>query len=411
VLSAAAPARAEPPSVQVTAAYGDTCVRRSDATAWCWGFNGLDSLGDGTTNNSSSPVAAINVGTGVAEISAGQYHTCARKTDGTVWCWGYDSDGEIGNGTSNSWSAPVQVPTLSNVVQISTGYYHTCARKSDGTIWCWGAGSSGELGDGSGTTQWIPIQVAGLTNAVDVSCGFDHSCARKSDGTAWCWGANDWGQLGDGTQNGHATPEQVTALGSTVAEISANNQYTCARKTDGTVWCWGNNTDAVIGDGTSNDRLLPVQVPGLPRGAVQISAGDNSTCAILGDSTLWCWGSNFDGDIGDGTTNLRSTPEQVTAIYPVAEVSVGVHTCARKFDGTVWCWGHNSSGELGNGSTTPSYTPVQVPIPTAATVTPVPAGDWRAVALLAGAILASQLRRRDGRRLLFAGMGGGLRNS
>ena len=258
-------ARAEPPNVQVSAGYDDTCVRKVDGTAWCWGFDGLGELGDGMTTDSSSPVSAMTVGTGVVEVSTGQNHTCARKGDGTLWCWGYDADGELGDGTMNGSSPPEQVAALGTAVaQVSTGYFHTCARKTDGTLWCWGKNDSGQLGDGTAITRDSPVLVAGLGSSVAaVSAGNDHTCALENDGTVWCWGGNGLGQLGDGTANDRATPAAVQGLGGPAAEVSANNLFTCARRTDGTLWCWGGNTDGELGNGTQNNSTTPVQVTAL----------------------------------------------------------------------------------------------------------------------------------------------------
>jgi alpha-tubulin suppressor-like RCC1 family protein len=375
--------------VQVSAGYNDTCVRKVDGTAWCWGFDGIGELGDGTTNDSSIPVAAITVGGGVAEVSTGEFHTCARKTDGTLWCWGYDADGELGDGTTNGSFPPEQVST--NVAQVSTGYLHTCAVKSDGSVWCWGQNGSGQLGDGTTTTRTSPVPVMGLGGPVtQVSAGDDHTCALKSDGTVWCWGGNVLGQLGDGTTSGRATPAAVPALGSAVVEVSANDQFACARKTDGTLWCWGGNTDGELGNGTLNNATTPVQVTALGNSVAEVSAGDNGGCALKTDGSLWCWGSNFHGNVGDGTTTRRLSPVPVTTLgNSVVEVSCGVHTCARKTDGTVWCWGFNSNGQLGDGTTTDNSTPVKVPILTMPVGIAAPAGTWRTATLLALLLVAS----------------------
>jgi alpha-tubulin suppressor-like RCC1 family protein len=400
VVSWTLPAQAEPASVQVSAGYDVTCARKIDATAWCWGFDGTDSLGNGDPmlNDSSSPVAVINVGAGVAEVTTGQYHACARKTDGSAWCWGYDADGELGDNTTNGHNPPTQVFGLTNVVQINAGYLHTCARKGDGTLWCWGSNAYGQLGDGTFNNQSAPEQVTALgTSVADFSAGLDHTCARLNDGTVWCWGNNFYGQLGDGTTMGSTNPIQVSGITSAV-EVSVNNGFSCARKADRTTWCWGGNTDGELGVGTTANSSTPVQVTGIGSTTAQISAGDNGACAVLTDGSLWCWGANFDGNLGDGTTTRQLSPVQVTATpfaHNVAEVSMGVHTCARTTDGKVWCWGHNSNGQLGNGNTTSSPTPVLVPITTGSgTVVPpaTPALGPAAAAALALMLMLAGLK-------------------
>jgi alpha-tubulin suppressor-like RCC1 family protein len=391
---------AEPVSVQVSAGYNDTCVRKIDGTSWCWGFNGLDELGDGTTSDASSPVATISVGTGVAEVSTGQFHTCARNTDGTLWCWGYDADGELGNGSTNGLLAPLQVTALgSGVAQVSTGYSHSCARMVDGTLWCWGSNASGQLGDGTTNDQSSPEQVTALGSTVaEVSAGADHTCARKTDGTVWCWGNNNLGQLGDGTNTSRGTPAPVLALSRPVVEISANNEFTCAREVDGTLWCWGGNTDGELGNNSppNSSSSTPVQAM-LGNAVLQVSAGDNGACAVETNHTLWCWGANFQGNLGDGTAIRRLSPVQVTSLGSnVVEVSMGVHTCAREFDGSVWCWGYNSNGQLGDSTTVTRMLPVKVPILTAPVPLPAPAGGRRSALALAVAlvVVASSMSRR-----------------
>jgi alpha-tubulin suppressor-like RCC1 family protein len=389
-------ARSEPANVLISAAYNDTCAVKVDGTASCWGFNQLDELGDGTQSDSSSPVAVITVGGGVVEISAGQFHTCARRNNGTLWCWGYDIDGELGNGVPNGFYTPLQVaPLATPFVQVSTGYLHTCARTSDGAAWCWGTNSSGQLGDGTTNNQASPVQVGALGSAVaEISAGADHTCARKTDGSVWCWGANGQGQLGNGTTANSFTPVRV-GLALSALEISANNQLACARVSDGSVWCWGDNVDGQLGVGTTTSSPTPLRVTALGIGAAQISAGDDGACAVMTNTTLWCWGGNFHGNVGDGTTTARPTPVEVAS--GMAEVSMGVHTCARGTDGRVWCWGFNTNGQLGNGGTTDSSSPVRVPIVASATALAPALGRWGsgllAVALgLAGYALQRRTR-------------------
>jgi alpha-tubulin suppressor-like RCC1 family protein len=276
------------------------------------------------------PIQVTALGATVVEVAAGARHTCARKADGTLWCWGYNSRGEIGNGTTSYQLSPALVTALGDqVVQVSAGGETTCARKADLTLWCWGDNFFGQLGDGTTDSASSPVQVAALGNGVvEVSAGL-HTCARKADGTMWCWGQNSAGELGDGTgcppspslpSCGRSSPVQVTALDTDVVEVSTGGYDTCARRTDGHLWCWGaNDKDAnygSIGDGATCalpmcGKASPTPVTALGTGVVEVAAGQSRTCARKADGTLWCWGNNFYGQLGDGTTVSRSTPQQV----------------------------------------------------------------------------------------------------
>jgi len=276
-----------------------------------------------------------------------------------VLCWGYNSNGQLGDGTTTNSLTPVQVQGLLNVVQVATGGWHTCAVKQDGTAWCWGWNGVGSLGDGTTTHRYTPVQVQNLSNVIQVTAGFNHTCAVKQDGTVWCWGYNNRGQLGDGTTTNRYTPVQVKNL-SGATQVTAGHSYTCALKGDGTVWCWGSNTYGELGDGTTTHRYTPVRVLNLT-GVVQVVVGGHHTCALKQDGTVWCWGDNRYGQLGDGITGTRCTPVQVKNLSGVVQVTAGYyHTCALKQDGTVWCWGNNSYGQLGDGTTTNKLTPVQV---------------------------------------------------
>jgi len=189
-------------------------------------------------------------------------HSCARLFDGSVRCWGANDSGQLGNGTASDSATPVPVPSLgTDVAEVSAGDLSTCARKTDGTLWCWGNNVSGQLGDGTTDSAFVPVQVASLGNQVaEVSAGDLFACARKTDGTLWCWGTG----FIDGAASGSSlTPVPVAALGDTVAEVSTGDGAACARKTDGTVWCWGDNTFGIIGDGTTTTRPAPVPVAAL----------------------------------------------------------------------------------------------------------------------------------------------------
>ena len=187
-------------------------------------------------------------------------HSVYLRNDGTVWAWGRNSNGQLGDGTTIDRLTPVQVSGLSSMAAIAAGYDHTVALRNDGTVWAWGNNSNGQLGDGTTTDRLTPVQVSGLSdaNVVIIAAGYDHAVALRNDGTVWAWGSNSNGQIGNGTQTDSTTPVQVSGL-SSVTYIAAGVKDTVSLRNDGPVWAWGSNSNGQLGDGTTTDRLTPVQ--------------------------------------------------------------------------------------------------------------------------------------------------------
>ena len=373
----------------VSAGGGHTCALTTAGAVKCWGYNAYGQLGDGGTTQQSTPVDVVGLGSGVAAISAGQYHTCALTTAGAVKCWGRNSEGQLGDNTTTQRSTPVDVMGLgSGVAAISVGGLHTCALTT-GAVKCWGYNFFGQLGDNSTTNRLTPIDVVGLGSGVAaISAGNYHTCALTTTGAVKCWGNNASGQLGDNSVTNRSTPIDVVGFGSGVAAISAGGYHTCALTTAGAVKCWGNNIYGQLGDSSTANRLTPVDVVGLGSGVAAISAGNYHTCALTTAGAVKCWGYNANGQLGDSSTTNRLTPVDVVGLGSgVAAISGGFrHTCALTTAGAVKCWGFNASGQLGDNSTTQRSTPVHV-INLGSGVAAISAGGFHTCALTtAGAL-------------------------
>ena len=278
------------------------------------------------------------------QVSSGASHTCALSTDdGMVQCWGYNTSGQLGNGTLTNSTTPIAVSGISTAVSVSAGVSHTCAVLNNGTVQCWGNNASGKLGNGTIANSTTPIAVSGISTAVSVSAGNSHTCAALNNGTVQCWGLNQYGQLGNGTTTDSSTPVTVSGI-STAVSVSAGVSHTCAVLSGGTVMCWGYNYDGQLGHGTTITLppygiSTPVAVSGISTG-VAVSAANAHTCAALSDGTVKCWGDNSYGKLGNGTTTNSSVPVTASGISSAVAVSTGFfYTCAALSDGSAKCWG------------------------------------------------------------------------
>jgi alpha-tubulin suppressor-like RCC1 family protein len=295
-----------------------TVALKSDGTIWAWGDNGFGQLGDGGISTNRDTPAQIGTDTDWVSIAAGLNHTIALKSDGTLWAWGDNGFGQLGDGgISTNRDTPTQIETDTDWVSIEAVSQHTMALKSDGTLWAWGFNVFGQLGDNTTDVRYSPFQVHGendigyLTNVVAVSAGLNHTLALKSDGSLWAWGFNGAGQLGDNTFISSFTPVPIGGDTDWVS-IAAGERHSIALKSDGTLWAWGSNIFGQLGDNTIPLSLTPVQIGG-DTDWVSIAAGDNHTIALKSDGTLWAWGYNVAGQLGDSTTLARFSPVQHSA--------------------------------------------------------------------------------------------------
>jgi len=358
---ATSPLRPTLATTVVAGAEGSCALTRAGGVK-CWGYNGEDQLGTGQQGlvASSVPVDVSGLATGVAALAGGDRHTCALMSAGGVKCWGMADSGELGDGTTLRRLAPVDVVGLSSGVKaVAASVDSSCALTTAGAVKCWGSNTSGALGDGTTTNRSAPVDVVGLgsgVTALTVGCAVTtagavkcwggsygltpvdvfapgsgivavtHACALTSAGGVKCWGRNDRGQVGDGTTVDRATPVDVVGLTSGVTAVSAWGGHACALLSAGGVKCWGENDFGQVGDGTTVDRLSPVGVAGLSSGVTAISAGVFHTCAVLHDGGVKCWGVSGVGQLGDGSqvnTGLGSGDPAARRLTPVAVVGFG----------------------------------------------------------------------------------------
>ncbi len=332
--------------------YG-ACGLKANGTIWCWGYG--DSLGSGVNADRAIPgqVAGSNDNQPYSMVSHQFWHSCAiMNTFG--YCWGVNGAGTLGDGTNTTSYVPVKVLAI-NPSQISVGGHFSCAidRYTFETR-CWGSNNNGQLGNGGTADSNVPVLVSGLSSGVtSVHTGFDFTCALKTDGSVWCWGNNVSGQLGNNSTTNSNVPVQVSGLTTGVQAVSTGNYHACAIRANNAAWCWGRNGSGQLGDGTTTNRLAPVWMgmATLGTNVARVAAGGNHTCAQLTTGPVYCTGSNVNGQIGDGTTTSRQSPVLVSGLASgVTALSVGVsHSCVLKTDGSAWCWGTQVYGSLGNG--------------------------------------------------------------
>jgi alpha-tubulin suppressor-like RCC1 family protein len=339
-------------------------VNRHAVLSWGGNFNG--DLGNGMTADSSAPGPVSGFGTGVVQVAAGFEHSLAVRSDGTVWAWGSNYYGELGDGTTTASSKPVQVTGLTGVIAVAAGTWESLALRSDGTVWAWGRNQYGQLGNGTTTDSSTPVRVTGLTGVTKIASTYGFSMALRSDGTVWVWG--DGGRFGTGRTTSSPVPVKVAGL-SQVTGIAANQDSAYAIRTSSitdltSVWAWGRNTYGDLGDGSTAMRLAPEQVTGINAPRIACITASQFFVVVLGtDGSVWGWGQDGVGELGNTPTTQVLRPQEV--ILPpglgITQLSAGDHhVLALKSDGTALAWGDNTNGELGDGTTASVTGPVQV---------------------------------------------------
>ncbi|HLK18354.1 MAG TPA: hypothetical protein VKT81_05330 [Bryobacteraceae bacterium] len=365
---------------KITGSQKHTCAVNSAGGVICWGGNNVGQLGNGTTTKTPTPVAVSGLSSGVAGVSAGQDFTCALMKTGTVKCWGVNTTGNLGNGTTKDSGVPVDVlgvggGPMTGVIAIAAGQYHVCAVTVSGAVLCWGDNTSQELGPeaNTGFRTGLPYQVTQIPpDMVSVAAGSYYTCALTSKGAEWCWGQSGGGQLGGGPHLPNNNPVPVLNVAGTsplggIASIAAGYANACAITTAGAPDCWGENQDGELGNAKNTFSDIPVQVLNIggtgPLGGIaSITMGEADTCALTTSGGVLCWGASYNGDLGNSADNQSEIPVQVTGLTSgVIEIASGYRqNCAILATGGVMCWGIDAVGQLGDGQTNDKNSPVAV---------------------------------------------------
>jgi alpha-tubulin suppressor-like RCC1 family protein len=332
---------------------------------WAWGYNNVGQLGTDTTFNRSSPVSVVGGFTDWCQVSgAGFRHSLGLRTNGTLWGWGVNGNGQLGDGTTVSKRSPVSViGGFTDWCQVSGGNYHSLGVRCNGTLWAWGNNSQGRLGDNTIDERSSPVSVlGGFTDWCQVSAGYKHSLGVRCNGTAWAWGCNCHGQLGDGITVSKRSPVSVIGGFTDWCQVSAGGAHSLGVRCNGTAWSWGCNRFGVLGDGTTVSKSSPVSVIGGFTDWCQLSASCCHSLGLRTNGTAWAWGCNGNGRLGDNTTVERSSPVLVAGGFTDwCQVSAGGrHSLGVRSNGTLWTWGLNGDGQLGDGTTVAKSSPVSV---------------------------------------------------
>ena len=364
LISPSPSAAASRPFVASTITSGDshTCAITTAGAAYCWGANESGQLGDGTEDTDRLQPTAVLGGLKFASISASEDHTCALTSTGTAYCWGDNGYGQLGDGTSINRLRPTLVLGGLKFQMVISGDYHSCGLTTTGAAYCWGRNDDGQIGDGTEDTDRLrPTAVLGGLKFTYLNAGRQHTCALTSAATAYCWGDNGDGQLGDGTNVDRLSPTNVGG-GLKFSVIDAGDSATCALTSAGAAYCWGYDQGGSLGTGVMEDKLTPTLVIG-GLTFISISSGDDHMCGLTTTGAAYCWGEGGDGELGDGTVSDSETagPRAVIGGHTFTSVMANGHnsgnqSCGITTTGDAYCWGNNGYGQLGIGTTDDSLT-------------------------------------------------------
>jgi alpha-tubulin suppressor-like RCC1 family protein len=358
------------PFLSLSAGTLHTCGISMTGLTYCWGWNSNGQLGDGSTTDHASPVPVFG-SLMFQGVDAGAGHTCGVATDGAAYCWGFNFRGQVGDGsTVTPRLTPVTVSGGITFDAVAAGGGYSCGVGSDSTAWCWGSGAGGQRGDGTLSDADAPVAVAGGLRFVAVAVGSLHSCGLTADSTAYCWGRNDSGQLGNDSQADESLPVAVSG-GLKLTSVTVGGAHSCGITAVGDAYCWGANSVVQLGDTLVGMALAPTLVGG-ENTFRTISAGGSHTCGITVGDEARCWGANSSGQLGapathtcffssGGQSPCSPLPQPVSGGYTFTSISAGnQHTCALTTDQRAYCWGLNDNGQLGRGGTAAAVAPVPV---------------------------------------------------
>ncbi len=337
-------------SQSITGGTNHSIALCGDGSVRTWGLNMYGQCGNGSTNTIIEFPEKLNSLKGIIAIAGAGQNSYAIKSTGTLWAWGYNNNGQLGNGTYANSNVPVQVSSITNIIAVAGGAGYALALKGDGTVWAWGYNFYGQLGNGTNTNSNVPVQVNSLSNIIAIAAGQDHALALKNDGTVWAWGANAYGQLGIGMNTNTNIAVQVSGI-SNISSIAAGGSHSIVLKSDATVWTWGRNDVGQLGNGTNTSSNTPAMLSSLSTIKAIVGGGGIGNClALKKDGTVWAWGYNFFGQLGNETFDDSNVPVKVSKLSGVTAISGGENHCfAIKNDATVWAWGNDGSGQLAQG--------------------------------------------------------------
>ncbi len=338
-----------------------SCALGTNGTAFCWGWNRDGQLGDGTRDDRSVPVQVRSGDVSFETVAAGGGHTCGIGSDGVTYCWGFNLNGQLGDGSNNTRTGVAAISGGTEFVEIALGASYSCGVTAAQEAYCWGWNGVGQLGDGSQTDRNTPVEVSGNLAIVQISAGTTHTCAVTAAGEAFCWGENSSGQLGDGTSTDRLTPTLVTG-GHTFQSVQVGFSHTCGVTTVGDVLCWGSNSTGQLGNGGAQGRQDPGPVDGTITFTELSAQGGNYNCGIDDANAAHCWGFNNAGQLGAQSSSICTDPasqlEAACSLTPVAvsgglsfrSISAGTqHSCGLTTNNVAYCWGLGNRGQLGNG--------------------------------------------------------------